>query len=758
MTWKPLATVDVARVHEGGFGMPANAGDSELGGSPRDESVLDDPLAGVPSYMLDSAEFDGLQLAGATLDPTAHPAGETPGAGTARRAAPTPGQQFGRYRIVSQLGQGGMGVVLKALDTRLERDVALKIPTGGSADEHARFYREATAMARFRHPNVCPIHDCGDVDGLPYIAMAFIDGQSLRAIADGKPMPQGTAVQYVLEIARALAEAHREGIVHRDLKPENVMIDRDGNPIVMDFGLARKLLDNDPRLTMDGTTLGTPQYMSPEQAGGNVDAIGPPSDVYSLGTLFYELLTGKVPFNGNLATILRRIREERPERPSALRPDVDPRIEGLCLRMMARRIDDRPASSTVVNQLTKWLADSETPGTAPAGEGPRTTVDVPLPSMLPSAVSNLRANTTPPAKRSSPTLVAGILLLCGIAIGKWGDVPSMLPGEWTDSKATDSTPDPVPDNDTPTMPTLAEHPGAVKAMVFSADGRSLFSAGEDGTVRQWDVSSGQPVQTFENAGEVTSLDVSDDGWRLVAGGADGKVSFWDVHSGRRLRSIDAHEGPVESLDVSPDGRQLVTEGRDDRALLHDLVSEKSGAGLTDIDGDLLNVRFDSQTGVGRALVKAESGLQVWDIAAHRMVIAFPPETDAEFSADGRSVIAKSDAGETVHVYELDGARKPRTIRGLASLPRSVSLSPDGQRAAVVTENGDVSVWDLDTGNRVADLGDAAGTSTRVLFSPKGLLVLSDREHGVRLWRLGPDGAATQIARKFGRPMLSDRRR
>jgi serine/threonine protein kinase len=282
-------------------------------------------------------------------------------------ADPVLPESFGRYKVVRLLGRGGMGSVYLTLDTQLKRQVALKVPHihafADRPDVRERFFREAQAAARFHHPNFCPIYDIGEVDGVPYLTMAFIEGKTLAASIEwGSGWPPRRAVEVTRELALALAKAHREGIVHRDLKPANIMVDASGGLVLMDFGLARWYDDLDSTFTPTGAILGTPAYMPPEQAEGNIKAIGPRSDLYSLGVILYELLTGRRPFEGPITKVLGMIAFVDPPPPSTHRPDLDPRLEAICLKAMAKKPDDRHASmDEFAAALKSWLDEDFAP-------------------------------------------------------------------------------------------------------------------------------------------------------------------------------------------------------------------------------------------------------------------------------------------------------------------------------------------------------------------------------------------------------------
>ncbi len=269
-------------------------------------------------------------------------------------------RDFGRYRLEKLLGQGGMGAVYLAYDTQLGRSVALKIPSLSSPDAdncRERFFREARAAAVLQHPNICPIIEVGEVDGTPFMTMAYIPGQTLakqlRAI--GKFAPRA-AVEMTRKLALALDSAHTRGVIHRDLKPGNIQIDERGEPVVMDFGLARRADLVCEQLTRPGEVIGTPSYMPPEQMTGDVELMGPLCDVYSLGVILYELLAGETPFSGDLLALMSQVTLDAPPPPSSRRPGLDSRLDAICLKALAKAPADRyPSMKAFADALSAWL-------------------------------------------------------------------------------------------------------------------------------------------------------------------------------------------------------------------------------------------------------------------------------------------------------------------------------------------------------------------------------------------------------------------
>ena len=290
--------------------------------------------------------------------------------------------QFGRYKVIRPLGSGAMGTVYLAEDSQLERNVALKTPSfedDPSGELLQRFHREARSAANLRHSNICPVFDVGEIDGRHYISMAYIKGRPLSAyIQPDKPQPERNILILVRKMALALQEAHDHHIIHRDLKPGNVMVDEKGEPIIMDFGLARKVQkDAESRLTQSGMIVGSPAYMSPEQVEAESDKLTAAADQYSLGVILYELLTGKLPFRGGITAVIGAILTKAPTPVEELRQDVSPRVAALCARMMHKQADQRfPSCKAVADEIATILRDprgataSATPDPQPATTSP----------------------------------------------------------------------------------------------------------------------------------------------------------------------------------------------------------------------------------------------------------------------------------------------------------------------------------------------------------------------------------------------------
>ena len=280
--------------------------------------------------------------------------------GSADSAEPT--IEFGHYRVIEVLGKGGMGAVYLAYDKQLDRQVAIKVPFVNTAQADSiveRFLREARALAAIVHPNICPIHEVGQQDGVPYMVMTHVQGKPLNEKSVQPETIAGT-VELVKKLAFALHHSHQVGVVHRDLKPSNVVINYLNEPVILDFGLAHIDRRDAGDLTVHGSIIGTPAYMSPEQVRGQTAKIKASTDIYTLGVILYELLTERRPFDGELYEMMRKITDTDADPPSSIRPEIDTELDKICRTAMAKSIHDRYGRmiqfATVLDEYLKRLA------------------------------------------------------------------------------------------------------------------------------------------------------------------------------------------------------------------------------------------------------------------------------------------------------------------------------------------------------------------------------------------------------------------
>ena len=334
----------------------------------------------VPGSSSGPSAGDGADIASASASMEQSPLKSMPaenapaGSESATRKSGTrlePPKEIGPYQLEGEIARGGTAIVYKGKHRKLGKEVAVKLllPQIDSGPEmERRLFREALALARFRHPHIVPVLDAGlTAAGLPYLVMELVDGEDLgRRISRDGPMEWQTALEVLIQVGEAVDFAHAHGVIHRDLKPANVLLDQHGRAQLVDFGLARDE-GGASRLTATGIALGTPAYMPPEQARGQREQVGRRADLYSLGAILYEMLTGRPPFNGDtVMEVLYRVVHDQPEAPRRLKPNIPADVEAVCMRLLEKDPRNRYASAyQLLEDLRACLAGSVPPTACP---------------------------------------------------------------------------------------------------------------------------------------------------------------------------------------------------------------------------------------------------------------------------------------------------------------------------------------------------------------------------------------------------------
>jgi WD40 repeat protein len=710
---------------------------------------------------------------------------------------PGPVQRIGGYELIEPIGRGGMGVVYRARQISLGREVALKVllnPAFASPDELARFRAEAASAAVLQHPNIVAVHEVGDEAGCLFFSMDFVPGKNLATLTREGPLPARMAAELALKIAGATQHAHERGILHRDLKPSNVLVDASGDPHVTDFGLSKKLAampassggspadtGPSPPLTLTGHVIGTPGYMSPEQAAARRD-IGPAADVYSLGALLYHLLTGRAPFVGETPMeVLRQVEEQEPVSARLLNPLVPRDLEVICHKCLAKEPQRRyPSAQELREDLRRFLA-GEAIRARPAGPVERTcrwcrrrpaiTGLLALSSALLLAVIAVTVSAWVRLEAAQRLVlrkdyVADLRLVdraiqennlgqAGALLDRWRprgqagsrfgfarrdeDLRGFEWGFFADLCRGDE------------LRILGQYPGHALRVAFSPRGDRVAGASADGEVRLWEAETGRLLGAAKHGKRVMALAFSPDDRFLATGGDDFRLALWDARTLRPLASPPPLSSALVTAAFARDGSSLVAVARQECViwdLARNLATQRAAiAPSTWFYGALAP---DLRT-VALPMPEAR-GVELWTVPPRvRRGAVGGLGVAAAFSGDGR-LLATGELSGQLRVWGADDLHEVASIPTRGGGIGALAWSPDGKRLASGGHDAFLRLWQFPGGGLVGTYRGHRGFIFGAAFSPDGRRVATASTDGtVRLWDAehGPAPPANPVRKDWG---------
>jgi WD40 repeat protein len=725
------------------------------------------------------------------------------------------GGVIGPYKLLEQLGEGGFGIVFMAEQQQpVRRMVALKVLKPGIDTKHvvARFEAERQALALMDHPHIAHVFDGGATDsGRPYFVMELIRGIPITAFCDENRLTPRERLELFLTVCQAVQHAHQKGIIHRDLKPSNVLVTlQDGTPVVkvIDFGIAKSLgqerLTDKTLFTGVALLIGTPLYMSPEQAEKSGQDVDTRTDIYALGVLLYELLTGTTPFDkerlkeASYEEIRRIIREEEPAKPSTR---ISTLGQAATIVSTNRKSEPKRLSQLFRGELD-WIVmkalEKDRDGryetaSSFAADVERYLHDEPVQACPPSATYRFRkfARRNKRVAAMASSVLALVLVALTVLGISYAQVTRALERERQTSyyQRIGLAERDLASNDTNRLEELLDacptglrgwewhylkrvfrlgsipplrHSNCVSCAAVSPDNRWISSSSVDGWVTIWDAASREKRLRFHaHDGRVGTVTFSPDGKRLATASDDKTVKVWDFDAPRaigetslRLALKLKERVTGQGVTFSPDGRHVASAGTDHTVRVWDLVTGNEILILSGHAGPVSCVDY-SPDGQFLASASDDKSLKIWDTRAGQEKLTLrghtAPVWRVAFSRDGKRLASVANDTRTwadgeLKVWNAQTGEQVFDLRGDACPLDGVTFSPDGRRLASAAYGGSVKLWDLTTGQETLTLRGHRGGVFSVAFSPDGhRLVSASEDCTVRVW----DGMPLQPGEKQG---------
>lgn len=707
------------------------------------------------------------------------------------------------YTIQRPLGRGAMGVVYLARHERLQRMVALKVVAAGIELQRAMsiIRAEAEIIARLKHPHIVQVYDVGEDHGEPYLSLEFVDGESLKERLQREPIPVRQTAELLEQMSRAMHHAHVHGVVHRDLKPANILLPRVATGSsselndqksdesaslvakISDFGLA-KVLDALQEQTQAGSFLGTPKYMSPEQAEGRSREVGPATDVYALGAILFEMLTGQTPFEGESSLkLLQRITEQDVSFPENAVRNLPVDLQAICLKCLEKSPSQRYASAQeLADDVRRFLDDFPVLARRPTrfdlfrkfvrrNRGLTVSIALILTTLFAGSIGTLffaireaesrrhaetlaqnestaRQNVESLRKKERRDVYWANLRMAHEAYkaGHLDDMQQLLqevvPRSAADQDLRGFEWHYLSRLSRPDAKVLTSDPNEGR-IGFSKDGHWLASPDTDGLIKIWNTSTWERhIELRGHTRNVIDVDFSPDGTKLVSGSRDRTARLWDLQTGEQVSVLEGHDAAVRSVVFSPDGTQLLTADETDTVVLWTADGAKKLWKISRPELFVMDVAWSPDgrhialgCGLGAALIiAAEDGREIQQFPTNHQFWL----TGIAYSPDGTK-LATSGGDRKAKIWDLAKTTTPIELAGHSDWVTSLTFSDDGKSLATSSRDGTVMIWNALSGVRRMALKGHSNWVMNVNYSADGQKIASSSLDGtVRIWNPSPD--------------------
>ena len=715
-------------------------------------------------------------------------------------------KQISRFNIKRLLGQGAFGSVYLAEDPKLDREVALKVPRRGfftTDKEEQRFFREAKSAAQLRHPNIVQVYEVSEQDNIPYIISEFIDGLTLGDIASAGLMSFRETAEFMVQISNAVDYAHRKGVIHRDLKPANILVDHDRNAYVTDFGLARREDPGEVTMTMDGVILGTPAYMSPEQAAGIHDRVDARSDVYSLGVIFYRLLCRELPFSGTKRMLIEQLMRDEPRPPRKFNEHIPKDLETITLKTLSKEpkkryqkagdladdiqrwLDRKPVLARPVGNITKlWRWSKRHPtvaalcsaialllATGAILAGVWATREIKL-----RTVANQNAERADLNRLESEGRLNRLLMESGSNALNKNDLTQSLVWysdalELVDRENSRTRIGMVQDR-LPKLNRILTTEANISDIEYSSDGKRIVAIGE-GTLEVFDAVTGQTLlKQKPDWLHHSGFAISPTGHRIATVAIKSNVfQLWDVDGDKPIKNL-GHADRVSWCEIDQTGELVVTSGFDSYIRLWN-SSDGSKRSEVKFDGQKIeNVHFVPNTSLIFAVMindQYAKSIRVWDHATDKVVVLLDNQYvdlgRSMFLDDGTKVITSmsfygddQEQDERVSHLQVWQIATGEKVGDAVTIPHGIHnafLSDDEKGVFAVSMNGDFNLWNLENGES-QNLGiPTIRNKTVRMDDTRRLMAFSSNDATVRFFWSENGGEVCSLVRNSGKIMGFD---